>query len=226
MPIEKTATVFNALYPEELLERYSSGERNFLRINLFRQELEHILGSTTDTDIITPSYTWLEKFNLLWSDFHNPIHQRFEWDSYGAFIPTEYDDLLDTNNLSSANLSGINFEGSYLYRTNFSHANLSHAILRNTILLDVNFQDADLKHADLRHSIVTGNLQGAVNLYMARLDQCSLNGCNLRDANLKRAKLRKASFSGADLRNADLSNAHFDRTVLKILLANRQGGVR
>ena len=212
MPIEKTSTLFNALYPEELLERYSAGERNFLRSNLFRKELEHILGVTTDTSIITPAYTWLEKFNLLWADFHDPIHRRFEWDTYGAFIPIEYDDLLDTN-LSGLDLSEINFQGSYLYRTNFSNTNLSHAVLRNTILLDVNFQGADLSHADLRDSIVTGNLQ-SVNLYMARLDHCTMNECNLQGANLKRAKLRKTSFAGADLRNADLSNAHFERTIL------------
>ncbi len=215
MPSETTKKVFNALYPEELLERYSAGERNFARINLLRKELEHILGPTADTDLIKPAYKWLDKFNILWADYRNPLPlgSRFEWDRYGSFIPVELDDSLPERNLSNANLSGINLEGSYLYPVNFCNANLAHANLRNTILHDVNLQGADLSHTDLRRSVVRGNLQG-VNLSMARLEGCDLSGCNLQGANLQRTKLQKANLAGADMRQANLSKAHFERTVL------------
>ena len=214
MPIESTAKVFNALYPEELLEGYKAGERNFAKINLLREELEHILGPTASTDLVEPMYTWLDKCNPLWADFHNPIDRRFEWDAYGAFIPVEYDDLLPDRNLSGANLSNVNLEGSYLYPVDFSDANLNRANLRNAILLNVNLSGADLSYADLRHAIVwDGNLQGA-NLYMARLERCILNECDLREADLRRAKLRKANMTGVDLRKANLSKAHFDETAL------------
>lgn len=220
MPIESTAKVFNALYPDEFLERCKAGERDFAKINLLREELEHILGPTANTLLVEPVYTWLDKYNPLLADFHNPIARRFEWGAYGAFIPVEYDDLLPEKDLSGADLSNINLEGSYLYPVNFSDANLHRASLRNAVLYDVNLSGADLSYADLRRARVCGSLQGA-NLYMARLERCILNGCDLQGADLRRTRLRKADLAGADLRKADLRKAHFGETVLNE--ANLQG---
>jgi uncharacterized protein YjbI with pentapeptide repeats len=219
MSLETTSKVFNALYPEELLERYNAGERNFAKINLLRRELESILGETVDTALIEPGYKRLENFNELWSDFYNPVpsflpgSRRFEWDSYGRFIPKELDDLVSERDLSNVNLSNIALKGSYLYPINFSKTNLSRADLRNVILLDVNLQGANLSHADLRDAVIRGNLSD-VTLDMARLERCSLGWCDLQGANLKRAKLQKADLTGANLRQADLSKAHFKDTVL------------
>ncbi len=212
MPTEETAKVLNALYAEELLERYKLGERNFERINLLRKELESILGATTDTDLIQSPHTLLDKFNPLWMDCRNFVYRRVEWASYGRFIPKEYGDILPRE-LGGVNLSGINLEGSYLYPVDFSHANLNHSNLRNSIFIDVNFEGADLNHADLRHAKISGTMKGA-NLYMARLEHSELGGCDLREVNLERAKLQKASLVGADLRGADLSKSHFKETIL------------
>ncbi len=40
--IQAVIRSYKALYPEELVERYKKGERDFRRINLFRAELEKI----------------------------------------------------------------------------------------------------------------------------------------------------------------------------------------
>lgn len=213
MSSEKTAEFFNALYLNELLERYRGGERDFARTNLLREELEHILGPIVNTLLFEPVYAWLRKVNPLWTDFHNPIDRRFEWDTYGAFIPIEYDGLLPDRDVSGVDLSDINLEGSYLYPVNFSGTNLQRANLRNAILHSVNLEGANLSYADLRRARVYGNLQGA-NLYMARLEGCVLNRCNLQRADLRRAKLRKTRMANADLRKANLDKAHFSETML------------
>jgi uncharacterized protein YjbI with pentapeptide repeats len=213
MSTESTAKVFNALYPEELLERYNAGERDFPRINLLRAELERILGPTTNTTLGEAEWTRAGGFNPLWDDFHNPLNRRFEWDDYGAFVPIECDDILPDRDLSKANLTGINLEGSYLYPVNFSGANLHRANLRNAILHSVNLSGADLSYADLRRARVRGDLQSA-NLYMAKLERCTLKGCDLRGADLRRAKLQETNLANTDLRTANLSKAHFGRTML------------
>lgn len=211
--MENTAKFFNALYPQELLKRFEAGERDFTKINLLRKELEHILGQTVSTVLFKPANSRLNKYNLLWADFHNPIERQFEWDNFGAFIPVEYHDLLPKKDLSGVNFININLSGSYLFPVNFSGSNLHRANFRNAVLHDVDFSGADLSYADLRGAMVYGNLQGA-NLYMAKLERCTLNGCDLRGTNLRQAKLQKANLVGADLRKADLRKAHFDKTVL------------
>jgi len=223
MHFKDTAKVFNALYPEELLERYNSGERNFAKINLLRRELESILGETVETSRVDRGIR-LENFNELWSDFKSPPDymfriKGFEWNSSGTFFSEELDDIPERD-FSNVNLSNIDLKGSYLYPVNFSKVDLSRADLRNTILLDVNLQGANLSHADLRDAVIRGNLQD-ITLDMAKLDRCNLGWCNLQRANLKRAKLYKTDFTGANLNQANLSKAHFKYTMLNG--ANLQG---
>jgi uncharacterized protein YjbI with pentapeptide repeats len=213
MRTKPTAQVLSALSPEELRSRYAAGERNFPRINLLRTELEKILGLEVQLDLIEPMYTWLRHYNPLWADFHHTFEQRFEWDSYGSFIPIELDDMPSTRDLSGVDFKEINLEGSYLYPVDLSSSNLHRAKLQRAILHDVDLSHADLSYADLRRTEISGSLRGA-NLYMARLDRAKLLRCDLRDTNLKRSKLKKADFTGADLRNADLAYAHFDHTIL------------
>lgn len=218
MSLEPTAKYYNALYPEEILKRYSAGERTFVNINLLRKELESIMGETIETAIVAPGYVSEKSSNPLWLDFLNlvpsdlPGSQQFDWDRYGRFGHEGLDEIPEKD-LSNTNLSNINLAGSYLYPVNFSNTDLSHANLQHTKLLDVNLGGANLSHADLRGAVISGNLND-VDLTMARLDKCNLAECNLQGANLKRAKLKETDFTGADLQNANLSKAHFDGTIL------------
>lgn len=214
MCAEEVAKAYKALYPEELLERYNAGERNFQGINLLRAELEHIVEPGSLHLWIDPMQPESEAYSPLWADFRNPVDRRFEWDFWGRFIPIEYDDLLPPRDLAGVNLSGVDLTGAYLYPVDLSNANLSGADLREAKLMDANLQGVDLSRADLRDSILESANLRAANLYMARLERATLASSDLREANLRRAKLRKAVLVATDLRGADLKKAHFDRTWL------------
>jgi uncharacterized protein YjbI with pentapeptide repeats len=225
MPGVDVAAKFKALYPEELVERYRKGERDFVGINLLRAELEHIfrvrhhqpvridfsqLGSSEVPKWYTPFFD--VAVNPLWADYKD-FDSEFEWDS-GIFIPTEYDDLLPPRDLTSLDLSGINLAGAYLYPVNFSGTNLTGADLRKAKLFDANLQGAVLRYSDMRRAnLNSANLQGA-DLYMAKLQRAAMTSTNLEHANLRRAKLRKAVITSSDLRGAYLERAHFERTWL------------
>ena len=58
------ATSFNALYPEELVERYRNGERDFVGINLLRAELERIF----DVRQRLPS----DPSSIVWEGYETP----------------------------------------------------------------------------------------------------------------------------------------------------------
>ena len=96
---EKVQTViraYKALYPEELVERYEKGQRDFRGINLFRAELEQIITQRfAQGQHITPPDA-SKDFNPLWEDYRSCSwdDNNFEWDSYGYFIPEEFDDIL------------------------------------------------------------------------------------------------------------------------------------
>jgi uncharacterized protein YjbI with pentapeptide repeats len=202
---------YRALYPDDLLAQYAAGERDFSRINLLRAELEDIAARRSPPPEAPRGVS--EKYNPLWCDFRNPIDPEFEWDSYGSFIPTEFDDLISPRDLSGACLSEVVLDGSYLYPINLANADLRASSLRNAILLHVDLRNANLSHADMRWAAVGGDLTGA-NLYMARLEHASLAGCKLRGADLRRSKLRGTNLEGADLRTARLAKAKFSETNL------------
>ena len=217
--IEAVAKAYKALYPEELIERYDAGERDFEGVNLLRIELEQILGPRLNGELELIALGRNEAGGLdpyffdLWTDFCKPIEQRFEWDSYGRFIPSQLKEL-GLKDLGGADLSGINLAGAYLYPVSLTNANLSRANLRKVKLIDADLRGANLDHADLRYSILNhANLSGA-NLYMARLEGAKLSFADLRGADLRRSKLRKTAMNGTDLRGADLRKAHFERTWL------------
>lgn len=220
------ATMYKALYPGELVDRYRKGERNFLGINLLRAELEHIFRVRQRQPmsigfprlVTTEVPQWFANsfdvaVNPLWADYED-FDREFEWDSYGTFVPTEYDDLLPPRDLSGLDLSGINLDGAYLYPVNFNGTNLTGASLRKAKLFDADLGGAILRYADLRRSILaSAKLQGC-DMYMAKLQRTVLASTDLRHANLQRAKLRKAFITSSDLRGAHLDKAHFDRTWL------------
>ena len=226
MSSEDIATRYNALYPEELVDRYHKGERNFVGINLLRRELEYIFQvrqrrslSISFAQLTTTEVPkWYTPFfdvavNRLWADYKD-YDREFEWDSYGTFIPTEYDDLLPPRDLAGLDLSGINLAGAYLYPVNFSGTNLTGSNLRKVKLFEADLRGTILRHADLRRSNLTrARLQGC-DLYMAKLQRAILTSSDLKQANLQRSKLRKAIITSSDLRGVHLEKARFDRTWL------------
>ncbi|MBD3256646.1 MAG: hypothetical protein GF383_16250, partial [Candidatus Lokiarchaeota archaeon] len=159
------------------------------------------------------SHPLKEKYNPLWLEYINCVERIFEWDSYGRFIPIEFDDNIDQIKLSKANLSGIDLEGSYLYNIDFSNSDLSSANLKNTILIDINFTNANLSRVDFRDAIIYANMKNT-NFYMSRLDRVNFCGSNLSNANLKRAKLKKADLSYSNLEGVNIDFTQFDRTNL------------
>ena len=211
MSIPRTVALdYGALYPAELLERYREGERDFARINVLREEIEFI-ASVRARDLDPPPYPD-ERYNTLWSDFRSIGDREFEWDSYGHFIPTEFDDVLPDRDLKDADLGEANFDGSYLYPVDLSNANLHRCSFRRALIFGAKLRGADLSYADLRDAVVVGDLSGA-NLYMARLERCIIGGTAV-GCNLQRAKLGRANLSGLDLRGASLAKAHFGATSL------------
>ncbi|MBI4297477.1 MAG: pentapeptide repeat-containing protein [Chloroflexi bacterium] len=226
MQSNEVATRFKTLYPEELVERYQKGERNFEGINLLRAELEHIFEIRQQPP--SSPYYWPTEaretphwfsngytaaVNPLWADYRD-FEREFEWDSYGTFIPVEYDDLLPPRDLRGLDLSGINLRGAYLYPVDFTGTNLTGADLRKAKVFDGNFEGSVLRHADLRRATFShANLRGA-DLYMARLERAALPSADLRDADLRRTKLRKAWVTSCNLQGAKLAMAHFRSTWL------------
>lgn len=204
---------YKALYPEELVERYKKGERDFRGINLFRAELEKIFADRIAAGqyIELPSAS---EFNPLWMDYRGVIEREFEWDWSGHFIPDEFDDILPMRDLSHIDLSGIDLSWSYLYRVKLEGANLSGAIIRKAQVFDCAWAGVDLNHSDLRRTWFRDVDMVNSNVYMSRLNRTRFSSCYLNNADLRRAKLRKAWLVWSDLTNANLAKAHFDETIL------------
>ena len=212
--IQEIVRSYNALYPEELVERYNNGERDFRQINLFRAELEKIftdrIANGRYIELPTPS----EDFNPLWTDFYRSFESEFEWDASGHFIPVEFDDLLPMRDLSHVDLRGIDLSGSYLYRVKFEGANLSDAVIRRAQVFDCEWANVDLNHADLRLTWFREVDMANANIYMSRLNRTRFSSCHLNGADFRRAKLRKAWIVWSDMTNAKFAKTHFDQTWL------------
>jgi uncharacterized protein YjbI with pentapeptide repeats len=214
--VQTVIHAYNALYPEELIERYKRGERDFRGINLFRAELEQIIAKrfAMGQHIELPHAS--EDFNPLWEDYrsYNFDDAKFDWDSDGYFIPEEFEDILPMRDLSNADLEGINLSGSYLYRVKLDNANLSNAIIRKAQVFDAEWNGVDLNHSDLRRTWFHDVKMTNSNIYMSRLNRTRFLSCNLQGADLRRAKLRKTWLVNSNLSNAKLNKAHFDQTIL------------
>ena len=220
MKAMKTNEYFKALYPEELVSRYRSGERDFEGINLLRAELETIVGPTVvpfDTWYVPPSPSFGETargpFCPLWAD-HADVERRFEWDLSGRFCPSELGGLPETKILTGADLRGINLSYAYLYPVDLSGADLTGAIRKRTMIVDGQLSGVNLSRSDLRDARLPRADLTDANFYMARLDRCALYRVILKRARLIRAKLRKASLAGADLTGASIKHARFEGASL------------
>lgn len=212
--VQAVIRAYKALYPEELVERYKKGERDFRGINLFRAELEKIVADrfAAGRQVELPAAS--VEFNPLWNDYRWSFESEFEWDLWGHFIPEEFDDILPIRDLSYVDLRGIDLSGSYLYRVKLEGANLSNAVIRKGQVFDSEWAGVDLNHADLRRTWFRDVDMANANIYMARLNRTKFMSCRLKGADLGRAKLRKAWLVGSDLSNAKLKRAHFDQTWL------------
>lgn len=212
--VQSVIGAYKALYPEELIARYKKGERDFRGINLFRAELEEIFADrfAGGQNVELPCAS--EEFNPLWNDYWRGFEREFEWDAWGHFIPSEFDDILPLRDLSNADLRGIDLSGSYLYRVKLEGANLSNAVMRKGQVLDSEWAGVDLNHADLRRTWFRDVDMTNANIYMSRLNRAKLVSCQLKGADLRRAKLHKAWLVWSDLTDAQLNRAHFDQTWL------------
>lgn len=212
--IQEIVRSYKALYPEELVERYNNGERDFRRINLFRAELERIFTDRIADGRYIELPTLSEDFNPLWTDYRWSLESEFEWDASGHFIPVEFDDLLPMRDLSHVDFRGIDLSGSYLYRVKFEGANLSDAVIRKAQVFDCEWANVDLNHADLRRTWFQEVDMVGANIYMSRLNRTRFSSCHLNGADFRRTKLRKAWIVWSDLTNAKFAKAHFNQTWL------------
>ena len=214
--VQAVVRAYNALYPEELIERYKEGQRDFRGINLFRAELEQIATQRFAEGHVVVLPDVSTEFNPLWDDYRsiNWDGNNFYWDDYGYFTPEELDDIPPMRDLSNADLEGIDLSGSYLYRVNLENANLSNAIIRKAQVYDSEWNGVDLNHSDLRRTWFEEVEMRNANLYMSRLNRSRLIDCDLQDSKLGRAKLQKTQLLNCNLSGVEFARAHFDLTDL------------
>ncbi len=212
--VQAVIRAYKALYPEELVERYKKGERDFRGINLFRAELENIFSDRFAAGHFVELPSASEEFNPLWNDSRLSFESEFEWDAGGHFIPVEFDDILPIRDLSGVDLREIDLSGSYLYLVKFERANLSSAVMRKAQVFAGEWAEVDLNHADLRRTWFRDVDMTNANLYMSKLNSTRFRSCRLEGAELGRAKLRKARLVSSNLTTAKLAKAHFDQTWL------------
>lgn len=230
MALDRATVVqdFRALYPDELLERYAAGERDFHGINLLRSELEALASDINPTSYSidppssgVPFGYWRNQVSPLWVDRRKTWEPVFHWegDEFECLVEESWEEQEDRpevtmKDLSGADLSDINLQGAYLYRVDLTGARLVRAKLQAAILVDVDLSSAVLQRSDLREARGIGIELIAADLYMARLDRAKLQGADLSEANLTRARLRRANLAGTTWRGAKLAMARFSRNNL------------
>lgn len=214
-----------ALYPDELLERYAAGERDFHGINLLRAELEGLASEIGPHHWLpqpgVPFGYWGSQVSPLWVDRRTPWEPIFHWDGdeFECLLEESWEEQEDwpevaVKNLGGADLSDINLQGAYLYRVNLIGARLFRAKLQAAILVEVDLSGATLERADLREARAIGVKLAGANLYLARLQRADLRGADLCQANLGRARLRRANLAFTTWQGANLDMARFSRNNL------------
>lgn len=223
---------------EEILKKYSDGERNFsginiTEVNLSRANLAGINFSEATLSIANLSGANLSEANLTGAKLNvakmsgaNLTQAKFN----GAILNVA--NLVRANlkgaemiqvaliraemiraemtgaNLQEANLSGADLREAQLKEVNLSGANLSEADMRGCSLVGANLQHATLSATDLSRSDLSGADLSDTELRHANLSRVNLNGANLRGANLRWADLSGANLRWADLSDAKLSGAN------------------
>ncbi|MGB5962793.1 MAG: pentapeptide repeat-containing protein [Coleofasciculaceae cyanobacterium] len=148
---------------EELIRRYTGGERNFSNANLRRATL-----TNCSLPEINLSFAKLNAANLTEANLSKAE--------------------LTAADLSGANLSYVDLSDSSLIRANLSKTNLSFADLRGANLQAANLQEACLYQADLR-----GTNLNLADLRRADLTEAKLKGANLTNTQLTLTESEKAA---------------------------------
>lgn len=217
---------------QDILKKYSEGERNFQAIDLNEANLNGANLSQADLNGANLSVANLSGSNLSGSNLSNSKltvaklvgANLSKANLSGANLNVANLTLadlseaqlfqtslvraeltrskLDGADLSGANLSGADAKDSKIRYANLTNANLSRADLRGTA-----FIGANLTHANLHGSDLSGSDFRGAELSNAELRQANLSRTHLQGANLSGANLRWADLSGADLSWADLSHA-------------------
>jgi uncharacterized protein YjbI with pentapeptide repeats len=208
----------------ELIERYSSGERDFQGIDiqgayLAETNLQHINLSNANLSNTDFYRTDLKGANLSGANLSS------------AFLSDA--DLREVNlknaNLSNANLSDLFLEDVYfwesrrtvLVRADLSGANLSNADLRR-VLLD----NADLSNADLRKAFLYGTNLSTANLQEAKLsdftDYFNL-GVDLRKSGDRQEAIK--AWTEAIRLNSQNSHAYYERGVTRAEEGDPEGAI-
>ncbi|MDM9383729.1 pentapeptide repeat-containing protein [Chlorogloeopsis sp. ULAP01] len=135
--------VSHRLTTDELLRRYTIGERNFINANLRCAKLCSLVLSEVNLsraklNLANLSGTNLSKADLTAADIQDA-------------------NLSDTN-LSRSQLVRANFISANLSRADLKGANLSHACLRNANLSEADLRGANFSQADLRGADMSGAL--------------------------------------------------------------------
>lgn len=168
--------------PEQLLEQYAAGIRDFAGVNLSEANLSGVNLSKANL-----AQANLSVANLSGANLHEANLSRAKF---------------NVARLSGANLSRANLNGANLNVTNLIRANLNGASMYQAALVRAELVLAQLSAADLREA----NLNEA-NLKEAKLRQANLRGANLSNANLRSASLVEANLDQVNLQGADLSRA-------------------
>ena len=140
------------LMTTELLERYRTGDRNFINANLRCSYL-----SKQCLKDVNLSYAFLNLADLTQTDL--------------SFAD------LSSANVSDANFTEANLTKANLFRTDFTNANLT-----NADLTGANLRKACLKGANLRNTNLSDADLSLADLRGAKLDNVVLSGANLTDA--------------------------------------------
>lgn len=99
------AAKMRAFTPEDLLEMYKRGRRNFEASNLLRAEIEATIQEERSLDCL--DHPDRNRYNPLWLDYKSSFGESdFEWDRHGHCLDI-CDDLPDARDLRRADLSSL-----------------------------------------------------------------------------------------------------------------------
>lgn len=173
--------------PEELLRRYTAGERDFERV--------HIQIGDFDTHPLVNAN--LSGINLRFAKFSDPYMMGCNL-SRADLTGAKLSACLEGANLSYANLTGAD-----LYRTGLHDADLSYA----------NLTGAEM-YNDLRKTNLTGAILRNTNLEEVVLHHTNLTGADLTGAIFGSGTLLHTNLTNAILEGVDWSSIRFDNTIM------------
>ncbi|CDM94576.1 Rid family detoxifying hydrolase [Limnospira indica] len=212
------------MQPQELLDRFAEGERDFPGVDLSdtnwpASDLSEINLEGADLSNSELKNMTFDNANLKNCNFSGSTLQFVEFVNAdltnACFIKSDLSDI----DFSGADLTGVQFQES----SRFSDINMAKAIIKNVNFSGINMTGIKWSLFDLegcnfyRINGTCINLAGSncknCNFKMAILenailkDTC-LEGANLKQANLKKANLMKAKVKNASFIGANLTNAY------------------